>query len=53
MVPSLSEREVLQAGPGWFPTPFEEDLGCFIQEVHRVLIVDELADAVADGTNDY
>ena len=53
VVPSLSEIEAPQAGPGCFPPPFEEDLGCFIQDVHRVLIIDDLADAVAEGTNDY
>ena len=34
-------------------TTLDEDLGCFIQDVHRVFVVDEFAAAVAEGTNAY
>ena len=53
MVHSRSEREVPEAGPCWFTPTLEEDLRRFIQDVHRVFVVDAFTAAVAEGTNAY
>ena len=47
------EREAPEAGYSWFSPTFEEDLGCFIQGVHRMIIIDDLTDTVAEGTKSY
>ena len=47
------EREAPKAGPCWFTPSLEEDLRRFIQDVHHVFVVENLADVVAEGTNAY
>ena len=47
------EQEAPKAVPCWF-TPFvEEDIRRFIQDVHRVFVVDDPAGVVTEGTNAY
>ena len=31
----------------------EEDLECFIQDVHRMFVIEDLTAAVVEGTNAY
>ena len=50
---SQSEQEAPKAGPCWFTSSLEEDLRCFIQDVHRVFVVVDPAAVVAEGTNAY
>ena len=47
------EREAPEAGPCWFTTTLEDDLGRFIQDMHRVFVVDDFAAVVIEGTNAY
>ena len=42
-----------KVGPCWFTPPLKEDLRRFIQDVHHVFVVENLADVVAEGTNAY
>ena len=50
---SLFEREAPEAGLCWFTPSSEEYLRPFIQDVHRVSVVEDLAAVVAEGTNAY
>ena len=50
---SLFEREAPEAGPCWFTPSSEEYLIPFIQDVHRVSVVEDLAAVVVEGTNAY
>ena len=52
-VQSRSEIEAPEAGPCWFTPTLEEDLGCFVQDVHRMFVVDDFAAMVAEGNNAY
>ena len=47
------EREAPEAVPGWFTPTLEEDLGCFIHDVHRMFVIDDLKAAFAEGINAY
>ena len=47
------EKEAPEAGPCWFMPILEQDLRRFIQDVHRVFVVEEFAAVVAEGTNAY
>ena len=47
------EREAPKSGPCWFMPSLEEDLRRFIQDVHRVFVVEDLAAVVAEGNNAY
>ena len=45
------EIEAPEAGPCWFMPTLEEDLECFIQDVHRMFVIEDLTAAVSEGTN--
>ena len=53
VVHSWLEREAPEAGPCWLPPTLEEDLGRFIQDVHRVFVVDVFKAVFVEGTNAY
>ena len=53
VVHSWSDREVPEAGPCWFTSTLEEDLGRFIQDVHHVFVIYGFTAVVIDGTNAY
>ena len=48
-----SEREAPDSGPCWFIPSSEEDLRRFIQDVHHVFVIEDLAAMVAEGTSAY
>ena len=48
----VGERSA-RVGPCWFMPTSEEDLGRFIQDVHRVFVVEDFAVVVSEGTNAY
>ena len=50
---SRSEREAPEAIPCWFTPTLEEDLGRFIQDMHRVFVVDDCAAIFIERTNAY
>ena len=52
-VHSRSDREAPEAGPCWYPPTLEEDLGRFIQDLHRMFVVYDFTAMVAEGTNAY
>ena len=53
VVYSRSEREAPEVGPCWFTPTLEDYLGCFIQDVYHVFVVDYFTSMVAEGTNAY
>ena len=53
VVHSWSEKEAPEEGPCWFMPISEEDVGRFIQDVHRVFFVEDFAAVVSEGTNAY
>ena len=50
---SWSEQEAPKAGLCWFTPSLEEDLIRFIQDLHRVFVVEDPTAVVAEGTNAY
>ena len=53
VVRSRLERQAPEAGPCWLPPTLEEDLGRFIQDVHRVFVIYDFEAVFAEGINAY
>ena len=53
MVQSWSDEEAPKARLCWFTPSLGEDIRRFIQDVHRVFVIEDLASVVTEGTNVY
>ena len=53
VVHSWLERKAPEAGPCWFNSTLEEELGRFIQDMHIVFVVEDFSAVITEGTNAY